>query len=61
MSFATYDCMSKQNPNQMYYKIGGRNQSDGADRGDPVQQEKQEFARVEKQTHPAVKRASKKK
>ena len=54
--------MSKQNPNQDFYKIGGRNQSDGPDRGaEPVKREKQEFVAREKASHPAVKRSSKKK
>lgn len=53
--------MSKQNPNQDYYKIGGREQSDGADRGDPVKRDKQEFVATEKDAkHPAVRRTKKK-
>lgn len=35
--------MSKQNPNQNYYKTGRRAQSDGPDRGEQ-EQEKQKFA-----------------
>ena len=63
--FALSAGMSKHNPNQDFYKIGGRHQTDGPDRGNPVHEEKQEFATTEKQTekqaHPAVKRAAKKK
>jgi hypothetical protein len=53
--------MSKQHPHQDYYKIGGRAQSDGADRAEDLQREKQEFARIDKSAHPAVKRSAKKK
>jgi hypothetical protein len=53
--------MSKQQPNQNYYKIGGRAQSDGVDRGEPLQDDKQEFAQTDKNTkHPAVLRSKKK-
>ena len=53
--------MSKSNPNQDYYKIGGRMQTDGADRGEPVQDDKHNLAQTEKNTkHPAVQRAKKK-
>jgi hypothetical protein len=53
--------MSKHQPNQDFYKIGGRQQSDGADRGDPVREDKQQFAQTEKNAkHPAVQRAKKK-
>ena len=53
--------MSKTNPNQQFYKIGGRNQSDGSDRGEPVVDDKQELALNEKNAkHPAVMRAKKK-
>ncbi|HEX6642987.1 MAG TPA: hypothetical protein VF215_17855 [Thermoanaerobaculia bacterium] len=53
--------MSKQNPNQDYYKIGGREQTDGPDRGDPVREDKQKFSQTEKNAkHPAL-RSSKKK
>ncbi len=48
--------MSKQNPNQIYYKTGGRAQTDGPDRGEQLQ-EKQKFAAAEKN----VKRTAKKK
>ena len=53
--------MSKQNPNQDYYKIGGRDQTDGPDRGDPVRNEKQKIAQTDKNArHPAVLRSKKK-
>ena len=53
--------MSKQHPNQNYYKVGGSNQSDGADRGQPLQDEKQQFTQIEKDAkHPAERRAKKK-
>jgi len=53
--------MSKQHPNQQYYKIGGSGQSDGSDRADDLQKAKQEFAQVEKDAkHPAARRAKKK-
>ena len=53
--------MSKTNPNQDYYKIGGRGQSDGSDRGEPVNLDKQQFTQMEKDAkHPAVRRAKKK-
>ena len=48
--------MSKQNPNQQFYKTGGRAQSDGPDRGEQIQ-EKQKFAAADKGT----KRTAKKK
>jgi len=54
--------MSKQHPNQDYYKIGGSGQSEGSDRLDDVQRAKQQFAQIEKQAkHPAFKGAAKKK
>lgn len=56
--------MSKHNPNQDFYKIGGRSQSDGADRGDrgkPAEEAKQQFAQAERNAHPAVKRSAKRK
>lgn len=53
--------MSKTNPNQDYYKIGGRNQTDGPDRGESVQDDRQTFERLDKNAHPAVKRSAKKK
>jgi hypothetical protein len=56
--------MSKQNPNQDYYKIGGREQTDGPDRGEPVHQDKQQFGEIDKNAknanHPAAQRAKKK-
>jgi hypothetical protein len=53
--------MSKQQPNQNYYKIGGRAQSDGVDRGEPLQDDKQQFSQIDKNTkHPAVLRSKKK-
>lgn len=53
--------MSKQHPNQDYYKTGGSAQSDGPDRGDPVQQEKQKFVPDDRNAkHPAVLRSKKK-
>jgi hypothetical protein len=54
--------MSKHNPNQDFYKIGGRNQSDGPDRGNPVNvEDRQQFEQLDKKAHPAVKRSAKKK
>jgi hypothetical protein len=54
--------MSKQHPNQDFYKIGGSGQSDGADRLSDNERSKREFAELDKQSkHPAVKRAAKKK
>ena len=54
--------MSKQHPNQDFYKIGGSRQSDGSDRGDHLPPEKQELARMEKDAkHPAIRRTAKKK
>lgn len=54
--------MSKHSPNQDYYKIGGRAQSDGADRGEDVRVTKEKFARIEQESrHPSVKRTAKKK
>jgi len=54
--------MSKTNPNQDYYKTGGRSQTDGPDRGQPRNEEdRQEFGRIEASTHPAVKKSAKKK
>ena len=53
--------MSKTNPNQDFYKTGGRSQTDGPDRGEQVSDDKQTFGQIDKNAHPAVKRASKKK
>jgi hypothetical protein len=56
--------MSKQNPNQMYYKTGGRSQSDGPDRlHDNVSADKQQVEQIDpgkNPEHPAVRRAKKK-
>lgn len=53
--------MSKQQPNQDHYKIGGRAQSDGSDRGEQLSDDKQQFAQIDKNAkHPAVQRAKKK-
>lgn len=61
-AFALSLPMSKQNPNQQYYKIAGRGQSDGPDRADSNNpKEKQEFVATEKNArHPAVMHAKKK-
>lgn len=54
--------MSKRNPSQDFYKIGGREQSEGPDRGNDVETSKQRLAQSEAHaTHPAVKRTAKKK
>jgi hypothetical protein len=54
--------MSKQQPNQNFYKIGGRAQSDGGDRGESVQGENQQHAAQSDKNpkHPAVLRSKKK-
>jgi hypothetical protein len=53
--------MSKQQPNQNFYKIGGRAQSDGVDRGEPLQGNQQEPLQNDKNPrHPAVLRSKKK-
>ena len=57
--------MSKQNPNQQYYKVGGRSQSDGPDRIHAnVNDDKQELRQSEQDSrsskHPAVMRAKRK-
>jgi len=53
--------MSKQHPNQAFYKVGGSGQSEGSDRGDDLQRAKQEFAQTEKLAkHPALRTAKKK-
>ena len=63
-SFAIYEGMSKQNPNQQYYKTGGRSQSDGPDRNHPdVNADKHQLAQIDpgkNPDHPAVKRAKRK-
>lgn len=54
--------MSKQHPNQDFYKIGGNAQSDGSDRQDDVQRAKREFAELDKQSKDSAdKRTAKKK
>jgi len=57
--------MSKQHPNQDFYKIGGSSQTDGPDRGDAlgnnVERDRERFEEADKKAHPAVKRSSKKK
>jgi hypothetical protein len=54
--------MSKQNPTQDFYKIGGRSQSEGPDRGNDVEGDKQKLAQSDAHVnHPAVKRTAKKK
>jgi hypothetical protein len=57
--------MSKHNPNQDYYKIGGRSQSDGPDKLHAnVNDDKQQLAQSEQNAknpdHPAIRRAKKK-
>ena len=57
--------MSKQNPNQDYYKTGGRSQSEGPDRmhanaNDDKQQLAQSSQDVKDSKHPAVLRSKKK-
>ena len=57
--------MSKQNPNQDYYKIAGRAQTDGPDRQDAnVNDDKHQLSQDSPDTkdsqHPAVRRAKKK-
>jgi hypothetical protein len=57
--------MSKANPNQDYYKIGGRSQSDGPDKmhanvNDDKQQLAQNSQDVKNSKHPAVLRSKKK-
>jgi hypothetical protein len=54
--------MSKQNPTQDFYKIGGREQSEGPDRGNELESSKQKLAQSDAHAkHPAVKRSAKKK
>ncbi len=57
--------MSKHNPNQDYYKIGGRSQSDGPDKLHAnANDDKQELGQVQQDAknskHPAIMRAKKK-
>jgi hypothetical protein len=57
--------MSKQNPNQDYYKIGGRSQSDGPDKmhanaNDDKQPLGQNEKDVKNPKHPAIMRSKRK-
>jgi hypothetical protein len=57
--------MSKENPNQDYYKIGGRSQSDGPDKlhanvNDDKEQLAQNSVDAKNSKHPAVLRSKKK-
>ena len=56
--------MSKQNPNQEYYKTGGRSQSDGPDRlhtnEHPAKNQVAEEQFNKDPNHPAIRRAKKK-
>ena len=56
--------MSKHNPNQDYYKIGGRSQSDGPDKLHAnANDDKNQLGQAQNdknQDHPAVRRAKKK-
>lgn len=57
--------MSKQNPNQDYYKIGGRSQTDGPDKlhanvNDDKEQLSQNAVDSKNSKHPAVLRSKKK-
>ena len=57
--------MSKQNPNQIYYKTGGRSQSEGPDRihaneNEDKQQFSEEMQPQKNQDHPALRRSKKK-
>jgi hypothetical protein len=57
--------MSKTNPNQDYYKVGGRSQSDGPDKmhanaNDDKQQFGESDPNAKNAKHPAVLRAKKK-
>lgn len=65
-SFATYEVMSKHQPNQDFYKIGGREQTDGPDRADAnVNADKHRLAQNEKQAkdpkHPELLKSKKRK
>lgn len=62
-AFALSVYMSKHNPNQDFYKIQGRDQSDGPDRAIEQKFHKHELAQSDKEQaeHPAVKRSTKKK
>jgi len=56
--------MSKHNPNQDYYKTGGRSQSEGPDRNHAnVNADKEQLSRMQpgrNEDHPAIRRAKKK-
>ena len=55
--------MSKQNPNQIYYKTGGRSQSEGPDRSHANPKVDEPEIRSEpgkNPDHPAVRRAKRK-
>jgi len=54
--------MSKQNPNQDYYKTAGRSQSDGPDRAhaQPEQETPKKTTYPPNPNHPAVMRSKKK-
>jgi hypothetical protein len=57
--------MSKQNPNQDFYKIGGRSQSDGPDKNHAnANHDKEQLSNTDVHAknaeHPAVMRAKKK-
>ena len=56
--------MSKQNPNQDYYKTGGRSQSEGPDRLHAnANEDKHQLAQAQpgkNEDHPAIRRAKKK-
>lgn len=56
--------MSKENPNQDYYKIGGRTQTDGPDRAHAdANADKHKFAQsnpTRNAAHPAMRRSKKK-
>ena len=54
--------MSKQHPNQDFYKIGGSSQSEGPDRTEAVHAETRRVPQSDANPkHPAVKRSAKKK
>jgi hypothetical protein len=63
-AFAETKGMSKENPNQDYYKTGGRSQSDGPDRMHAdVNADKHKLAQTDlnrNADHPAVRRSKKK-
>ena len=63
-AFAPQEGMSKQNPNQIYYKTGGRSQSEGPDRLHENQNDDKARPALEQPQknadHPALRRAKKK-